>query len=99
MPHPNVLPLRAATLPRLSGDGRIAVPGYDRSALRVGIVHFGVGGFHRSHEAMYLDRLMSVTDATDWGICGVGLLPGDEQMGRVLADQDHLYTLVIKHAD
>ena len=34
----------------------VAVPGYDRSAVSAGIVHFGVGGFHRAHQAMYLDR-------------------------------------------
>lgn len=36
---------------------RVPVPGYDRSKLRAGIVHLGVGGFHRAHQAMYLDAL------------------------------------------
>ena len=49
----------------------IPVPGYDRSAVTTGIVHFGVGGFHRAHQAMYLDRLMEAGQALDWGICGV----------------------------
>ena len=51
-----------------------AVPGpsYDRSQVTTGIVHFGVGGFHRAHQAMYLDRLMNQGKALDWGICGVG---------------------------
>jgi mannitol 2-dehydrogenase len=58
----------------------VAVPGYDRSRLTVGIVHVGVGGFHRSHQAMYIDRLMTAGTSYDWGICGVGLLPGNRAM-------------------
>ena len=64
-----MLPLSNATLSDLTG---LAVPSYDRSQLKAGIVHFGVGGFHRAHEAMYLDRLMSDGKALDWAICGVG---------------------------
>lgn len=59
----------------------LATPRYDRSALTAGIVHFGVGGFHRAHQAMYLDRLMNAGRALDWAICGVGVLPGDAQAG------------------
>ncbi|MDV6374994.1 mannitol dehydrogenase family protein [Deinococcus arenicola] len=77
------------------GSG-VAVPSYDPSALTTGIVHFGVGGFHRSHEAMYLDRLFNTGGNTDWAICGVGVLPGDAKMRDVLDSQDHLYTLVTK---
>ncbi|RZS82826.1 mannitol 2-dehydrogenase [Motilibacter rhizosphaerae] len=77
----------------------VAVPTYDRSRVRAGIVHFGVGGFHRAHQAMYLDRLMEQGEARDWGICGVGVLPHDERMRDVLAAQDFLYTLVVKHPD
>ena len=46
-------------------------PAYDRSKLSTGIVHFGLGNFHRAHQAMYLDRLMGKGLAFDWGICGV----------------------------
>jgi mannitol 2-dehydrogenase len=77
----------------------VAVPTYDRSAVRAGIVHFGVGAFHRAHQAMYLDRLMDEGKALDWGICGVGVLPGDRRTKDALQAQDHLYTLVIKHPD
>ncbi|WP_242000429.1 mannitol dehydrogenase family protein [Kribbella rubisoli] len=75
------------------------MPSYDRTAVTPGIVHFGVGGFHRAHQAMYLDRLMSDGKALDWGIVGVGVLPQDRRMDDVLSAQDHLYTLVIKHPD
>lgn len=74
-------------------------PNYDRDRVRVGIVHFGVGGFHRAHQAMYLDRLMSDGRALDWGIAGVGTMPQDVRMRDVLRAQDSLYTLVLKHDD
>lgn len=79
---------------------RIPVPEYDRRAVTTGIVHFGVGAFHRSHEAMYLDRLLRLDDDNaQWGICGVGVLPADVRMRDALAAQDGLYSLVVKHPD
>jgi mannitol 2-dehydrogenase len=78
---------------------RMPTPAYDRSQLSVGIVHFGVGGFHRSHQAMYVDRLMNAGVAFDWGICGVGVLDADRQMQEALKAQGYLYTLVAKHSD
>src|SRR5687768_17875406 len=77
----------------------IPVPAYDRSGVTASIVHFGVGGFHRAHQAMYLDRLMEQGRALDCGICGVGVLPGDRRMKDALEAQDCLYTMVVKHAD
>ncbi len=78
---------------------RVPVPAYDRSRVTTGVVHFGVGGFHRAHQAMYLDRLMDSGKALDWGICGVGVLPGDRRMKDAMQAQDCLYTLVVKHPD
>ena len=92
-----MLPLTTSTL--AAHAGRLAVPAYDRAQVRVGIVHVGVGGFHRAHEAMYVDRLLAAGGADDWGICGVGLLPGDRAMAEALTAQDGLYTLVVKHPD
>lgn len=77
----------------------VARPTYDRGTVTPGIVHFGVGGFHRAHQAMTLDALMNRGEALDWGIVGVGVMPGDRRMQQVLAAQDHLYTLVVKHPD
>lgn len=71
----------------------IEIPSYDASAATASIVHFGVGGFHRAHQAMYIDRLLSAGN-TDWAICGVGVLPSDIAMRDVLAAQENLYTLV-----
>ncbi len=78
---------------------RVAIPTYDRRSLTPGIVHFGVGGFHRAHQAMLLDRLMNDGKAFEWAICGVGVLPADKRMKQVMDTQDGLYTLVAKHAD
>jgi mannitol 2-dehydrogenase len=92
--------LVALTSSSLASIGeRIPVPRYDRSAVTPGIVHFGVGNFHRAHQAMYLDDLMNAGHALDWGICGVGVLPGDARMRDVMAAQDGLYTLTLRHAD
>jgi len=74
-------------------------PDYDRSLVTEGVVHFGVGGFHRAHQAMYLDALMNQGEAYDWGIVGVGTMPQDARMRDVLTAQDGLYTLVVKHPD
>jgi mannitol 2-dehydrogenase len=88
----------ATAVPSLTA-GALPGPNYDRSQVTTGIVHFGVGGFHRAHQAMYLDRLMNEGKALDWGICGVGVMPFDRAMKDALDAQDGLYTLVVKHAD
>ncbi|MGA8211772.1 MAG: mannitol dehydrogenase family protein, partial [Nocardioidaceae bacterium] len=80
-------------------EGGVPVPGYDRTGLVTGIVHLGVGGFHRSHQAMVVDRLLAVGQAREFAICGVGVLEQDRRMATVMAEQDGLYTLVLKHAD
>jgi mannitol 2-dehydrogenase len=81
------------------GSLTIPVPSYDRSQVKVGIVHFGVGGFHRAHQAMYLDQLMEQGKGLDWGICGVGVMPFDLKMKEAMQTQDCLYTLVLKAPD
>jgi mannitol 2-dehydrogenase len=78
---------------------RLPVPDYDRDLVTPGVVHVGVGGFHRAHQAMYHDRLLSDGGAREWGICGVGVLAADRRMKEVLDAQDGLYTLVLKHSD
>jgi mannitol 2-dehydrogenase len=70
----------------------VPVPGYDRRALRPRIVHVGVGGFHRSHMAVYTDQAAALGGG--WGIRGTGLLEADRRMADALGAQDHLYTVV-----
>src|SRR5438552_361255 len=84
----------------LGSAGKVMpVAGYPREQVSVGIVHIGVGAFHRAHQAMYVDRLMNSGRAFDWGICGVGVLPQDRRMKEALQSQDCLYTLVVKKPD
>jgi mannitol 2-dehydrogenase len=97
MSDPVPQPLNARTLAYWSE--RLPAPAYDRALVTPGVVHFGVGGFHRAHQAMYLDRLMNEGQALDWGICGVGVMPADRKMKEVMEAQDGLYTLVLKHSD
>jgi mannitol 2-dehydrogenase len=78
--------------------GEVQRPEYDRSKVSASVVHFGVGGFHRAHQAMYLDTLLAGGE-TRWGICGIGVLDADRAMRDALRAQDHQYTLVQKHSD
>ncbi|CAM3576334.1 mannitol dehydrogenase family protein [Zobellia roscoffensis] len=89
--------LNQENLSRLSKG--ISIPTYNRDAVKAGIVHIGVGGFHRSHEAVYTDTLLHEPDASNWGICGVGLREGDRHIADILKKQDYLYSLIVKHPD
>lgn len=89
-------PLGRAVLDQIAD--RAAVPTYLDRAPGIGIVHFGVGNFHRSHQAMYVDRILGA-GAEDWAICGIGLTEHDRRMAGVLAAQDGLYTLTLRHPD
>src|SRR6478752_8554485 len=71
-----------------------SVPAYDPGGLKAGIVHFGVGNFHRAHQAIYLDDLFNKGEAHDWAIIGAGVLPSDAAMRDKLAAQDFLTTVV-----
>lgn len=63
------------------------------SPLRAGIMHFGVGAFHRSHQALYLDEVLAKTNSKEWGLVGVGLLPYDLPMRDAMKAQDCMYTV------
>ena len=89
---PNVLSLRETNLQSLAPDVR--VPTYDRKKVGQSICHIGVGGFHRAHQAIYADDLLEQGGATEWGICGIGLLPHDIRIRDVLRSQDYLYVVV-----
>jgi mannitol 2-dehydrogenase len=93
-PAPTGLPLSNSTLHRHAG--RAAVPTYDRARLVPGVVHIGVGGFHRAHQAVYLDELAERRVSMDWGVVGVGL--NTASMRAALAPQDFLYTVVQRGA-
>jgi len=76
-----------------------AVPHYDPAALKAGIVHFGVGNFHRAHQAVYLDDLFNLGLDHDWDLIGAGVRPGDDAMRLKLEAQNWLTTVVEQEAD
>jgi mannitol 2-dehydrogenase len=85
-----LISLSNATLDQLA----VEHPRYDRAALTPGIVHIGVGNFHRAHQAWYLHRLMQAGQAQDWAIIGAGVRPYDAAMREKLLAQDCLTTLI-----
>ena len=87
------IPLAEARLGEIARSG-IPVPAYDRERLRPGIVHVGVGGFHRAHLAVYVHELAARGDG--WGIVGLGMLAADADMAAALGAQDYLYSLIEK---
>ena len=87
-----LIPLSDATLCRLPENVRR--PRYDRSRLKPGIVHIGLGNFHRAHQAWYLHRLMDEGLAHDWAIIGAGVRPADSAQRERLLAQDCLTTLI-----
>ncbi len=84
--------LSNATLADLPAE--IERPAYDRTRLTPGIVHIGLGNFHRAHQSWYLHRLMQQGLALDWAIVGAGVRPYDAEMRARLAAQDYLTTLI-----
>jgi mannitol 2-dehydrogenase len=88
--------LSAAALPDITSA---QTPGYSRDQLTAGIVHFGVGNFHRAHQAVYLDALFNTGEGHDWAIVGAGVRETDEAMRQKLLTQDLLTTVVEQEAD
>jgi fructuronate reductase len=82
--------LSIATMRGLPADVRR--PAYDPASVRVGIVHLGLGAFHRAHQAVYADDLLARDPR--WGICGVSMRT--PRAIEPLAAQDGLYTLLLK---
>ena len=72
----------------------ISQPHYDRSALTPGIVHIGLGNFHRAHQSWYLHRLLEMGLNHDWAIIGAGVRPFDTEQREKLLSQDCLSTLI-----
>lgn len=90
--------LSRASLERLPAGVR--KPRYDPASVQAGIVHLGLGGFHRAHMARYTHELIEADAASArWGIVGAGLLPSDRKMIDSLGPQDALYTLIEREGD
>ena len=89
--------LSLATLADI-GD-RASLPSYRREDIRPGILHFGVGNFHRAHMAIYLHELFNSGRDLDWGIIGAGVMASDQRMRDTLKAQDFLTTVVEQDID
>eukprot|EP00440_Ansanella_granifera_P018690 gb/GFBE01020305.1/.p1 GENE.gb/GFBE01020305.1/~~gb/GFBE01020305.1/.p1 ORF type:complete len:636 (+),score=183.38 gb/GFBE01020305.1/:1-1908(+) len=85
-----------ANLDKICESGKVSPPKYDRKKVTPGIVHIGVGNFHRAHQCVFLDDALSLPGHESWGYRGLGLMPGDSKMRDVLKEQDMLYTLWTK---
>lgn len=88
--------LTNAHISDISTDSHITLPDYDRTSLRAGIVHLGLGAFHRAHQAVYTDTILKAGDRR-WGIIGVSLRSTDTR--DALAPQDNLYTVATRDGD
>ena len=84
--------LNLKTLADLPDD--VQRPSYERAGLSAGIIHIGLGNFHRAHQAWYLHRLMNLGLAHDWAILGAGVRPADSAQRERLLAQDCLSTLI-----
>ena len=90
--NPGLISLSNDNLQKL--PDKFILPKYDRQSLRAGIVHIGVGNFHRAHLAWYLHRLMQQGQALEWAIIGAGVREQDKVMRERLLAQDCLTTLI-----
>lgn len=88
--------LTLATLPAIT---TAATPTYSRADLTPGILHFGVGNFHRAHQAVYLDALFNLGEGHDWAIIGAGTRASDAAMRDALSRQELLTTVVEQEAE
>ena len=91
------VPLSHKTLDSIPEN--LGKPSYRRDDLRAGIVHFGVGNFHRSHQGSYLDQLFAMGRGHDWAVVGAGIIPGEERLRSILIEQDYLSLLVTQSAE
>lgn len=68
---------------------------YDRNSVKAGILHFGVGNFHRAHLEYMTSHLLEDPTQRSWAICGAMILPGDERLYKALKEQNGEYTLTV----
>ena len=74
-------------------------PAHARDSISMGILHFGPGNFHRAHQQVYLNKLMSDGLNHDWAVVGASIMPGDKPLRDILIGQDCLGTVVEQSAD
>lgn len=90
MATPEAIPVAPHTVPAhfrpnlSSAQNTVSFPTYNRSDVGQSWVHIGLGNFHRAHQAVYADDLLQKFGASEWGICGIGLLPSDALVDKIL---------------
>jgi mannitol 2-dehydrogenase len=92
-------PLSLTSLPIKIKQMSIISYNYDPESVLPGILHIGVGNFHRAHQQYYINRLLEEADQHTWAICGVCLLPSDERIVKSLRSQSLRYTLTVNGRD
>ncbi|KAL3108913.1 hypothetical protein niasHT_011463 [Heterodera trifolii] len=96
-PPPKTIKLSARTLDAIAlAHPEVNVPKYSRASLSAGIVHFGVGNFHRAHQAVYLNELFNMGQDLDWAIIGVGMTSSASANSKkkCMLEHDFLTTVV-----
>ncbi|WP_339722191.1 mannitol dehydrogenase family protein [Marinomonas primoryensis] len=84
--------------PSLNQD-QLVTQNYSRDDIQAGVLHLGVGAFHRAHQAVYFDRLLTNENQQNWGIIGVNIRPQDSQAFARFVEQDGEYVLKTIAAD
>uniref|UniRef100_A6VU92 Mannitol dehydrogenase domain n=1 Tax=Marinomonas sp. (strain MWYL1) TaxID=400668 RepID=A6VU92_MARMS len=82
-----------------SNREQLSVQDYSKEMIEAGIVHLGVGAFHRAHQAVYIDRLLAHDGQQNWGITGVNIRPQDSQAFARFVEQKGEYVLKTMAAD
>lgn len=82
-----------------AGEAALLQTTYNRDAARIGVVHVGVGAFHRAHQAVYFDDLMERTGDLNWAIAGVNLRPAQSADLARLRNRDGTYAVKSYDAD
>ena len=90
--HLSAAAIRSDSAQALFSNKAVSVPDYDPAATNPGIVHLGIGAFHRAHMAAYVDSLLA--SHPDWAIIGAGVRAPDALMRAALKAQDYLSTVI-----
>ena len=77
----------------------LSIPSFKREECKIGIVHLGVGNFHRAHQALYINNYINDTKELDWGICGINLRKEERENFNFLKNRDGKYILKTTSTD
>ena len=75
--------------------GELSISSFNRENCKTGIVHLGVGNFHRAHQANYIDEYLNISNNINWGICGINLRKEDSKNFENLKSRKGILTNII----